>query len=74
MRSCSSGAMRFRSASVRAERTASSTTRPRSIRCTGKAHSFAMSVAFEAHGEIVPSRGTTYRRCQSRGGGAGPPP
>ena len=59
MRSCSSGAMRWRSASVRTERTASSNTRPRSILSTGSEQIFAMSVAFDAHGEIVPSRGTT---------------
>ena len=51
--------MRCRSVSVSTERTVSSNTRPRSIRCTGSAQIFAMSVAFEAHGEMVPSRGTT---------------
>ena len=66
IRSCSNGESDASSACDRARSAATSTKRPRSTRRIGSPQTLAMSVAFDAHGEIVPSRGTTYRRWRVR--------
>ena len=66
MRSCRSAAARARSPASSARLrpmngffSASAYSVTRSIRCTTSPQLRAMSVAFDAHGEIVPRRGAT---------------